>query len=151
MPTEELELIANCIRVAINLTVYRYAKANGKYMKDYDLNTVSWYLMYWDFNNLYGWIKMYLWMVSSANVRSLDSLRNSYKTRMMIDTSWRLMLVILDVSRRYFRSLPERMKIEKCQIFVCNTCDKKSCVMHIIALKMALDYRLILEKVHRVI
>lgn len=46
MPTEELELIANCIRVAINLTVYRYAKANGKYMKDYDLNTVSWYLMY---------------------------------------------------------------------------------------------------------
>ena len=32
----------------------RYAKANGKYMKDYDKNKESPYLKYWNTNNLYG-------------------------------------------------------------------------------------------------
>ena len=36
-------------------SVYWYAKANNKCMKDYNKNKESPYIQYWDINNLYGW------------------------------------------------------------------------------------------------
>ena len=47
--------------------------------------------------------------------------------------------------------LPERMKIDKTQMLVCNLHDKKKYVVHISILKQALDHGLELKKVHRVI
>ena len=46
--------------------------------------------------------------------------------------------------------LPKRMKIEKCNKLVCNLYDKKT-MLFTRALKEALNYGLILKKVHRVI
>ena len=47
--------------------------------------------------------------------------------------------------------LPERMKINKCDKLVCNVRDKENYVIHILALKQALNHGLKLSKVHRVI
>ena len=50
-----LLMVGQGIRGGMCHAVYRYAKANNKYMKIYDKNTKSSYLEYLDANNLYGW------------------------------------------------------------------------------------------------
>ena len=37
------------------MSLYQYAKANNKYMKNHEKNKESLYLQYWDVNNLHGW------------------------------------------------------------------------------------------------
>jgi len=43
------------LRGGISYIAHRYAKANNKYLKDYDPELDDSYLMYLDANNLYGW------------------------------------------------------------------------------------------------
>ena len=50
-----LSMTGKGIRGGICHSIYRYAKANDKYMKDYGKNIELSYLQYWDVNNLYGW------------------------------------------------------------------------------------------------
>ena len=47
-------MIKECIGGGICPSIYRYAKANNKYMKKYDKNKESSYLQYWVVNNLYS-------------------------------------------------------------------------------------------------
>ena len=50
-----LLMVEKSIRQEICHLIYRYAKANNKYMKDYDKNKELSYIQYGDGNNLYGW------------------------------------------------------------------------------------------------
>ena len=48
-------MIEKWIRGGICQATHGYAKANNKYMKNYDKNIESPYIEYLDTNNLYGW------------------------------------------------------------------------------------------------
>ena len=50
-----LLMIEEGIRGGICHSIHQYAKANNKYMKDYNNNKESSYIQYLDANNLYGW------------------------------------------------------------------------------------------------
>ena len=50
-----LQIVEKAIRGGICNVIHQYAKANNKYMKYYDKNKESLYLMHCDANNLYGW------------------------------------------------------------------------------------------------
>ena len=58
---EKISDIDKCLVIDIGLNIIisyiakRYAKANNKYMKDYDPKKPSKFITYLDMNNLYGW------------------------------------------------------------------------------------------------
>ena len=53
--TDILLMVEKGTRGGICQAIHRYAKANNKYMKNYDKDITSSYLMYLDANNLHGW------------------------------------------------------------------------------------------------
>ena len=53
--TGMLLMVEKGTRGGICQAIHRYSKANNKYMKNYNKNIISSYLMYLDANSLYGW------------------------------------------------------------------------------------------------
>ena len=47
-------MVEKGIGAGMCLKIHRHTKVNDKYMKDYDTTKESSYLIYWDFNSLYG-------------------------------------------------------------------------------------------------
>ena len=154
-----LLMIENSIRGGMCQAIYRYAKANNKYMKNYDKNQESSYLEYLDANNLYGWamckklpVNGFKW-VTKLDKSNEDFIKN-YNENSNVG-------YFLDVDVEYPRNLykmhgdlpflPDRKKIRKIEKFVCGIEDKDKYVMHINSLKQALNHGLRLINVHRVI
>ena len=139
--------------------IQRYAKANNKYMKDYDRKKKSSYIQYLDANNLYGKamteklpVRGFRWMddvskIDEDFVKDYDKNNNKgYILDVDIDYPSKLQNLHSDLP-----FLPERMIINNTKKLVCNLNDKKNYIVHINVLKQALDHGLKLRKVHRVI
>ena len=163
----KLELLTNIdillvvkkgIRGGICHAIHRYAEANNKYMKNYDKNTTSSYLMYLDAKNLYGWAKSQKLPVNGFEwVEELSQFKEDFITNCDggINKGY-----ILEVEVEYPKKLfdlhsdlpflPERKNIKKCNKVVCNMHDSENYVVHIKALKNALNHGLIVKKVCRV-
>ena len=155
-----LLMIEESRRGGICHAVHRYAKANNKYMKNYDKSKGSSYIQYLNTNNLYDAamyeklpINGFKWVndISGINkkfVKSYDK-KNSDKGYILeLDVDYPSKLHKLHSDMPF---LPEKMKIDKTQKLVCNLRDKKKYLVHISILKQALNHGLKLKKVHRVI
>ena len=147
------------IRGGMCQSVHRYAKANNKYMKKYDKNIESSYLTYLDVNNLYGWtmskkvpVNGFKWENDLSRFNE-DFIKNYNENS---DIGY-FLEVDVEYPKKLFGShkdlpfLPERKKLEKVEKLVCSIEDKEKYVIHIRALKQALNHGLILKEVHRVI
>ena len=147
-----LLMVEKGIRGRICSSIYQYSKANSKYMKGNDKNEELSYFQYWDVNNLYIWAMSQTFPVN--NFEWIKDVTKSYNQESNkgyfpeVDVQY---LEKLHDLHNYLPFLPERMKIEKFEQLVANLHDKTKYVIHIKNLKEALNYELVLIKVHRVI
>ena len=154
-----LFMVEKGIRAGICQAVHRFAKANNEYMKSYHKNIESLYLLYLDVNNLYGWVMSQKLPVNGFEwVKKLSKFDERFIKNYDENSDKGYFLeVVVKYPKNLFGLhsdlpfLPERKKIGKCNQLACNFHDKKNYVVHIKALKQALNHGLILKKVHRVI
>ena len=154
-----LVMVEKGTRGGICQAIHRYAKANNKYMKNYDKDVISSYIMCLDANNLYGWamsqklpVNGFKWAkhLSKFNeifIRNYDE--NSDKGYFLkVDVEYSKELFDLHKDLPF---LPESKKVNKVEKFICSIEDKEKYVMHIRVLKQALNHGLVFKTVHRVI
>ena len=172
----ELELLTNYdmllmvekgIRGGICHSIHRYAKANNKYMQNYNNNEESSYIQYLDTNNLYGWamskklpVNGFKWLDTSETsaLACSDKINEDFIKNYDENNDKGYILEVdvkyLEILHKLHSDLPflsERMEVNKCKKLVCNLFKKKKYVAHINALKQALNNGLKLKNIHRVI
>ena len=143
------------IRGGITQSVHRWAAANNPYMGcEYDRSKPSEYLQYLDANNLYGWAMSQLLRTGGFKWVEIGEVKNFKETiNLMVKTGHGYLLDV-DVTypkelHEHHNDLPftcERIKVNGVEKLVRNLYDKKKYVVHVKALKQALDHGLVLEK-----
>ena len=156
-----LLMVGERIRGGICHSIHRYAKANNKYMKNYNKDEKSSYIQYLDANNLYGWamskklpVNGFRWLdsneINEINEEFIKNYNENDKKGYLLEVDVNYPKELHDLHSD-LTFLPERMEINKCKILVCNLYDKKKYVVHINSLKQALNHGLKLKKIHRII
>ena len=153
-----LLMVEGGIRGGICHSIHRYAKANNKYMKNYNNNEESSYIQYLDANNLDGWAMSKKLPVNGFKWTNNNKINKEFiKNYNENDKKG----YIFEVDAKYPKKvhelhsdlpfLPERMEINNSKKLVCNLYNKKKYVVHINSLKQALNHGLKLKKIHRII
>ena len=112
--------------------VHSYEETNNKYMKNYNKNKKSSFLMYVDANNLYGWatskklpVDEFQW-VDNISMFTEDFIKNydegDVGYLLVVDIEYPKILRMLHSDLPF---LPEKIKINKCSKLICNVTDKK--------------------------
>ena len=125
-------MVEEGIRGGICHSIHRHAKANNKYMNNYDKNEESSYIQYLDANNLYGWamsqklpVNGFKWVNDEINAEFIKNYdENSDKGYILeVDVKYPRRLHDLHSDLPF---LPKIMKIDKCEKLVCNLRNKKN-------------------------
>ena len=129
------------IRGGISNKVHSYAETNNKYMKNYDKNKESSFLMYVDANNLYDWAMSkklpvdgfkwvdYLSMFTEDFRKSYDEERD-VGYLLVVDIEYPKTLCMLHSDLPF---LPDKMKVKKVKQLVCNVTDKENYSIHMVS------------------
>ena len=129
-----LLMIEKGIRGGICHAIYRYAKANNKYMKHYNKIREESFLQYLDANNLYGWAMSQKLPVSGFKWKKYMLKFNEEFIKNYEEDSDKGYILEVDVKypknlhglHKDLPFLPERMKIDKCKKLVCSFYDKRT-------------------------
>jgi len=179
MSKVELELITdpdmflfieNSIRGGISTVSHRHAKANNKYLPNYDENLPSFYLIYYDANNLYGYalseplptgkfrflddpenldidavdcdgVKGYVLEVDLEYLNHLHDIHNDYP----------LAAKHLTVTKDMLSDYNDEAFFDKQTSLIPNLYNKVKYVTHIKNLKLYKQLGLVVTKIHRVV
>ena len=147
------------IRGGITQAVHKYASANNPYMEEYDKGKETNYLQYLHANTLYGWAMSQPLPTGEFRWIKCDSWDPNKLVNMLSAEKKHGYLLGVDV--KYPRELHDlhndipfmcgKMKINGVEKLIPNLYYKKKYIIHIRALKQALDHGLILEKIRRCI
>ena len=150
-------MVEEGIRGGICHSIYRLAKANNKYMKNYDVNKETLYIQYLDANNLCGWassqklpVNGFKWVNNEINEEFIKNYDENTNKGYILEVDVKYLRKLHDLHSN-LPFLPKRMKIDKCKKLVCNSRNKKKYIVHIKSLKQALNHGLRLKKVHIII
>ena len=122
------------IKGGIFQATHRHAKANNKYMKNYDKNIESSYIEYLDANNLYGWamsqklpVNDFKWIKKEELSKFNEDFIKNYDEN---GNTGYFLEVDIDYPKELFNFhkdlpfLPERKKIENVEKLICSIQDK---------------------------
>ena len=152
-------MVLEGIRSRICHSIHRYAKANNKYMNNYDENEESSYIQYLDANNLYGWamsqklpVNNFKWIKDTLKINEefIKNYKENSKKGYILEVDVKYPKKLHDLHSD-LPFLPKRMKSDKCKKLACNLYNKKIYVVHIKPLKQALNHGLKLKNIHRII
>ena len=128
-----LLMVEEGIKCGICHSIHRYAKANNKYMKNYNNNEESSYIQCLEANNLYGWAMSKKLPVNGFKWTDNDKINEEFIKNYNEDNNKGY---ILEVDVKYPKRLhklhsdlpflPERMEINNCKKLVCNLSNKKN-------------------------
>ena len=164
------------LRGGISYIAKRYAKANNKYMKNYDPTKPSIYISYLDMNNLYGWaMSGYLpyggfkWLknVDGFDVNSISE-KSSIRYVLEVDLEYPDELHVLhndyplapeklaipyDMLSDYCKKIADKygIKVGDVKKLIPNLGDKTNYVLHYRNLQLYLSLRMKLTKIHKVL
>lgn len=157
---EIYSLLEKGIRGGLAQCSLRHAKANNKYLPDYDVSQKSTYLIYLDCNNLYGYAMTMKMPISEFRLLTIDEINSidiitipddsEYGYILEVDLSYpeHLHNMHSDLPFAAEKFIPPGGKTDK---LIANLYDKFNYIIHYVHLKECLNNGLILRKIHRIV